>query len=118
MYQYIFLIALVRRNVVLTDGFHSWVIVGDASPAAELIVRVDGRRSGVEQHLRLVDRGRHGLDGGPDAGVVGEGLLVGAGDLAHLQHVEDPLFFVGSIFSRIENKNEGLLVCGKKYKKQ
>lgn len=56
-----------------------------------MIVRVDGRRSRVEQHLRLVNRGRHGLDGGPDAGMVGEGDLVGAGDLAYLQNVENPL---------------------------
>lgn len=80
----------------LTDGFHSWVVVGDASSAAELIVRVDGRRSRVEQHLRLVDGGRHGLDGRPDAGMVGEGLLVGAGDLAHLQNMEDPLCLICS----------------------
>lgn len=56
-----------------------------------MIVRVDCGRRGVETHLRFVDRLLHGFEGGPDARVVREGLLVRADYLAHLQDMEDSL---------------------------
>lgn len=87
--------------MLLTYGFYSRVVVRNARSAAELVIRVDGRRRGVEQHLRLVNRGRHGLDGGPDAGVIREGLLVGTDDLAYLQHVKHSLF---QSYERTEKK--------------
>lgn len=78
-------------RLFLTYRFYSRIVVGNARSTAERVVRVDGRRRGVEQHLRLVDRSGHGLDRGPDAGVIREGLLVGADYLAYLQDVKDPL---------------------------
>ena len=81
-----------RSTMFLTDGFYSRVVVRNTRSAGELVVRVDGRRRRVQEHLRFVDGGGHGLDGGPYAGVIREGLLVSTDDLAYLQHVKDSLF--------------------------
>lgn len=76
----------------LAYSFHSSIVVSNARSVAELVIRVNGRRCRVEQHFRLVNRSGHGLDGGPDTGVIRESLLVSTDDLAYLQHVKYSLF--------------------------